>query len=104
VLKPWLLKGLSAALKDGGRELTLQHLNKTAPSVSRCKKMLADLREGENLLAEPPEARHQLRLQLGIETSPNQSSADAEETKEIAPKPKRLPGQRVPTRDPVGTG
>jgi hypothetical protein len=104
VLKPWLLKGLSAALKDGGRELTLQHLNKTAPSVSRCKKMLADLWEGENLLTEPPEARRQLRLQLGIETTPSLSSAEAEETKGAAPKLKRLPGQRAPTRDPVGTG
>jgi len=104
VLKPWLLKGLSAALKDGGRKLTLQHLNKTALSVSRCKKMLLDLREGENLLAEPPEARHHLRLQLGLEKAPKRSSVEAEETKVITPKPKRLPGQRLPTRDPVGTG
>lgn len=103
-LKPWLLKGLSAALNDGGRKLTLQHLNKTAPSVSRCKKMLADLREGENLLAEPAEARHQLRLQLGLETAPNRLSDEAAETKRTAPKPKKLPGQRVPTRDPVGAG
>ncbi len=105
VLKPWLLKGFSAALKDGGRKLALQHLNKTAPSVSRCKKMLADLWEGENLLAEPPEARHQLRLQLGLESAPNRSTAKVEnEPKATAPKPKRLPGQRLPTRDPVGTG
>lgn len=104
-LKPWLLKGLSAALKDGGRKLTLQHLNKTAPSVSQCKKMLADLREGENSLAEPPEARRQLRLQLGIEAAPNRSAAEVEgESKKTVPKPKRLPGQRLPRRDPVGTG
>jgi len=105
VLKPWLLKGLSAALKDGGRKLTLQHLNKTAPSVSRCEKMLSDLRDGENLLAELPEARHQLRIQLGLETMPPRSPAEIkDESKATVPKPKRLPGRRLPRRDPVGTG
>jgi energy-coupling factor transporter ATP-binding protein EcfA2 len=105
VLKLWMLKGLSAVLKDGGRKLTLQHLNKTAPSVARCEKMLSDLREGESLLTEPPEARHQLRLQLGLEAVPNRSTAEVDkESRARMPKPKRLPGQRLPTRDPVGTG
>jgi energy-coupling factor transporter ATP-binding protein EcfA2 len=105
VLKLWLVKGLSAALKDGGRKLTLQHLNKTAPSVIRCEKMLSDLREGEDMLAEPLEARHQLRLQLGLEPAPNRSIAEVgEKSKATVAKPKRHPGQRHPTRDTVGTG
>jgi energy-coupling factor transporter ATP-binding protein EcfA2 len=104
VLKPWLLKALSAALKDGGRKLTLQHLNKTSPAISRCDKMLSDIREGENLLVEPAEARYQLRIQLGLETSSNPSATTVQKELMITrPRPKRLPGQRLPTRDPVGT-
>lgn len=104
VLKVWLLKGLSAALKDGVRKLTLQHLSKTAPSVSWWRKMLADLWEGENLLAELPEARGQLRLQLGLDGAPKRSTAEVEDEPKIkALSPRRLPGQRLPTRDPVGT-
>ncbi len=104
VLKVWLLKGLSAALNDGGRKLTLQHLSKTAPSVSRCRKMLADLWEGENLLTELPEARGQLRLQLGLDAEPKRSAAEVvDESKVKALNPRRLPGQRLPTRDPVGS-
>jgi hypothetical protein len=102
VLKLWLSKALSASLNDGGRKLTLQHLNKTAPSVSRCEKMLSDLRDGESLLAELPETRHQLRLRLGLDTAAYGATAEAEREKAITPRPKRLPGQRRPRRDPVG--
>lgn len=95
VLKPWLLKACSLALQDGGRRLTLPQLEQTAPTVARCRKMLADLQEGESLLQETPEARQQLRRQLGLTAHLPGAAAP------VTPAPKR-PGQRSPVRDPVG--
>lgn len=103
VLKPWLLKACSIALQEGGRKLTLPQLEQTAPSVARCRKMLADLQEGEKLLLETPEARQQLRQQLGLTAHTQRSSAPIAQASETttASAPKR-PGQRSPVRDPVG--
>lgn len=104
MLKLWLSKALAAALKDGGQTLTLQHLKKTALSISRCEKMLSDLREGESLLTEPNEAPHQLRVRLGLDSALSHSKVPLHEAEMMrAPRQKRLPGQRRPTRDPVGT-
>lgn len=99
VLKLWLSKALAAALKDGGQRLSLKHLQKTALSISRCEKLLSDLREGERLLDEPPEASHQLRVRLGLDAAPNR----AQEVEPVAtPRQKTRPGCRRPNRDPIG--
>jgi energy-coupling factor transporter ATP-binding protein EcfA2 len=102
ILKPWLLKAYALALQEGGQRLTLPQLEQTAPPVARCRKMLADLQEGENRLQETPEARQQLRQQLGLAVSTKRAAAPASAAA-TAPSPKR-PGQRAPTRDPVGKG
>lgn len=99
VLKLWLSKALAAALKDGGGRLSSEHLRKTALSISRCEKLLSDLREGESLLSEPKDAAHQLRVRLGLDTAPNRSK---EAGKTAAPRQKTLPGRRRPNRDPIG--
>jgi hypothetical protein len=101
VLKLWLSKALAAALKDGGRRLSSEHLQKTALSVSRCEKLLSDLREGESLLSEPKDAPHQFRIRLGLDSTPNRSK---EVEKTATPRQKPLPGRRHPSRDPIGTG
>ncbi|MGH7146875.1 MAG: AAA family ATPase [Pyrinomonadaceae bacterium] len=101
VLKPWLSKALAAALKDGGQRLSVEHLQKTALSISRCEKLLSDLREGESLLSEPKDAPHQLRVQLGLPAAPTRSK---EVEKMATPRQKALPGRRRPIRDPIGAG
>ncbi|MGE0128925.1 MAG: TniB family NTP-binding protein [Blastocatellales bacterium] len=101
VLKLWLSKALAAALKDGGRRLSLEHLRKTALSISRCEKLLSDLREGESLLDEPKDAPHQLRVRLGLDSAPDHSK---EAKKSATPRQKTLPGRRRPIRDPIGAG
>lgn len=102
VLKLWLAKALAAALEEGGQRLTQRHLTETALSLSRCEKLLADLREGESLLHEAPEAAQQLRGRLGLPGSvlhtPGADAAPA------IPVSKNLhPGKRRPQRDPIGT-
>jgi len=103
VLKLWLAKALAAALEDGRERLTPRHLADTALSLSRCEKLLAELREGESLLHEAPEAAQQLRGRLGLSGGPLHPSGpdDAEST---PPGYKNLhPGKRRPRRDPIGT-
>ncbi|MCI0392133.1 MAG: AAA family ATPase [Acidobacteria bacterium] len=101
VLKLWLSKALAIALKDGGRRLSLEHLQKTALSISRCEKLLSDLREGESLLDEPKDAPHQLRVRLGLDSAPTHPK---EVEKSATPRQKTLPGRRRPIRDPIGAG
>ncbi|HEX4951479.1 MAG TPA: ATP-binding protein [Blastocatellia bacterium] len=96
VLKLWLAKALAAALAEGGERLTPRHLADTALSLSRCEKLLAELREGETLLYEAPEAAQQLRGRLGL--------SEASEAASARPNDKNLhPGKRRPRRDPIGT-
>ncbi|MGE0129312.1 MAG: AAA family ATPase [Blastocatellales bacterium] len=99
VLKLWLSKALAAAIKNGGQRLALQHLKGTALSISRCEKLLSDLREGEDLLSEPKDAPHQLRIRLGLDSAPTHPM---EAGTSATPRQKRLPGQRRPSRDPIG--
>lgn len=101
VLKLWLAKALAAALADGGQRLTQRHLTETALSLSRCDKLLAELREGENLLHEAPEAAQQLRGRLGLPGGILHPAGTGE-----APHPgykNPHPGKRHPKRDPIGT-
>ena len=103
VLKLWLAKALAAALEEGGRRLTQRHLAETALSLSRCDKLLAELREGENLLHEAPEAAQQLRGRLGLPSGVLQTPG-ADAAAPAGPVRKNLhPGKRRPQRDPIGT-
>jgi hypothetical protein len=47
VLKDWLIKALAQALEDGGKTLTYQNIQRYAPSVTKCMKMLAEAVDGE---------------------------------------------------------
>jgi energy-coupling factor transporter ATP-binding protein EcfA2 len=103
VLKLWLAKALAAALADGGQRLTQRHLTETALSLSRCDKLLAELREGENLLHEAPEAAQQLRGRLGLPGGALHPAGTGEAEARHPGYKNPQPGKRQPKRDPIGT-
>ena len=67
VLKEWLLRALTAALRKDANVLTLRDLESHALNVAQCDKMLAEALEGEDETA---------RKFRGTRTSANSSRPD----------------------------
>jgi hypothetical protein len=98
ILKEWLVRTLSAILRRGSTSLTFRDLTVHALTVSQCEKILAEITEGETRLGESDVARSRFRLALGL--SAIEAVREAAKTAHL---PQRgRPGQRRPTRDPIG--
>ncbi len=103
VLKQWLIRALSVALRTGETTLSRRNLESQAPSIAQADKMISEASEGEMRLIDSNEAALRLREQLGL-VLPTQSQSVAVNQSGSAPglKTKRHPGQRRPTRDIIG--
>lgn len=101
VLKDWLLKAYGVALRAKAKTLNLSHLKARALSVAQCREMLAEARAGEQRLAEDEDAAAKFAEELGMMVVDGGTSGGARNP--ATPKRHSLrPGQRKPTRDPVG--
>jgi len=98
ILKEWIDRALIAALREGGKTLTVRHLEATALSAARCEKIAVEAHEGERQLLSADQARPRLRELLGLEGRAAAAPAAAEKT----PHHRRRVGQRKPKRDPIG--
>lgn len=102
ILKEWLMRACVRALKHGAVRLSLEHLERTALSISQCEKVLAESREGETRLNDHEDARLRLRTLLGIAAESHASGHfEANGTPPSGKRKKGRPGQRVPRRDPI---
>jgi energy-coupling factor transporter ATP-binding protein EcfA2 len=109
ILKDWLMRALVSVSRRNNHSLTRKDLESHAPSVAQCDKMLSEALEGESRLLESKEERSRLRARLGLSpseapggTSAADSVAQSVRTGESRTS-RRKPGQRRPTRDPIGT-
>lgn len=105
VLKQWLVRALSAVLRNGEATLSRRRLESQALSVSQIDKILSESSEGEMRLADSMEAASRLRERLGLDShAENRRAADAATETEpaSAPRTSNRPGQRRPVRDIVG--
>jgi hypothetical protein len=107
ILKQWLVRSLSAALRSGETTLKLQHLERQALSISQVDKILSETTEGEMRLTDTDEAISAFRLRLGL--PPKEGGPTTHTTGLITPvlpsasmHASRKPGQRRPMRDPIG--
>ena len=104
ILKQWLVKALSTALRRGDDTISLPILESHALSAAQCDKILSEVIEGEDRLKDCAEGRSTLRARLGL--VPMANAPDASERASIhAPENNRhklRPGQRKPVRDPIG--
>lgn len=99
ILKDWLVKGLSTAIRESDPTLTLKHLEKHALSVSQCDRLTEEAIGGESGFREDSDALERLRLRLGFQKpvhSPETPTPAADRPRQ------QYPGQRYPKRDPVG--
>lgn len=102
ILKEWLMRACVRAIKHGAVAITLEHLERTALSISQCEKILAESREGETRLNDHDGARQQFRTLLGLE--PQSWARSQPEADGGPPSQKRKrgrPPKRAPRRDPV---
>jgi len=105
VLKQWLVRSLSAVLRQGEATISRRILESQALSVSQIDKILSEASEGEMRLTDSMEAATRLRERLGLDSDAgNQRATDrAMETEPAsAPRTSNRPGQRRPVRDIVG--
>jgi hypothetical protein len=104
ILKQWLVKALSTALRRGDATISLPILESHALPAAQCDKILSEVMEGEDRLKDCAERRSTLRARLGL--VPLANAPDASERASIqAPENNRhklRPGQRKPVRDPIG--
>jgi hypothetical protein len=105
VLKEWLERALSRALRRGQKGLERVDLETSALSVPQCDKMLTECIEGEMRMTENSESRCRLRARLGLKT-PVERSVLPHVVQQAGASRRwrnRRPGQRLPKRDVVGS-
>ena len=73
ILKEWLVRALSRALRRGQKGLERVDLESCALSVSQCDKMLTECIEGEMRMTENSGSRCRLRARLGLKSPAERS-------------------------------
>lgn len=100
IVKDWLMKALSTALRGSSPALTLKHLDRHALSTSQCERLIEEATRGESQFREDAGARSRLLLRLGLAQHPE---AGESRSPNIPDHPRQQrPGQRSPRRDPIG--
>ncbi|MBA3822383.1 MAG: ATP-binding protein [Ktedonobacterales bacterium] len=108
ILKEWMIRVVSQALRTGETTLTPAQIRKRALTAAQCDTILKAIIAGEQQIDLEEERRDHLQESLGLT---NASAADgggvppASIPASEAPAPKRRggrPGTRKPKRDPVG--
>ena len=105
VLKQWLVRALSVALRTGESTLSRRNLEHQAPSITQADKILSEASDGEMRLMDSNEAATRLREQLGLapQIRSQQVADNAKQPAQAqARRTSRRPGQRNPARDVIG--
>lgn len=104
ILKQWLIRSLSAALRRGESTLSHENLESHALSVAQLEKILSEITEGEVRLKDGDDTRSRLREKLGLAPPGNRCAATHEfkQANSLRPGATRRPGERRPVRDIVG--
>lgn len=98
-LKDHLNQALSAAVQAGAKRLVWEHLKMAEPSNAELRKLLVEIEEGEQRRTQEESWDAELTRKLGIPVvNTNESVATGQQPS----KPRRRPGERAPSRDPVG--
>ena len=100
ILKDWLVKGLSVAIRQSAPTLTLQHLEKHALSVAQCDRLIEEAGRGESQFREDTDGLSRLRLRLGLSEPARPTEPTAADAADGLRQ--RHPGERYPKRDAVG--
>ena len=102
ILKDWLVKAFSAAVRQSAPTVFLKHMEKFALSVPQCDRLIEEATRGEAQFHEDSDAICRLRLRLGF---PERTRQPVAPPLAAADRPTlQRPGLRYPSRDVVGGG
>ena len=101
VLKQWLVRALSSALRHSDATISLRALEVHALSPAQCDKILSEVIEGEARLNDGDGLRSKLRARLGL-VEVAAPAPDSVPQASTSVRRKLRPGQRKPVRDPIG--
>lgn len=104
ILKNWLNRTLTAALKSNAKTISYKLLEKYAESTRRLLHMAREIKEGEARFADNGGGGNELRMLLGINGDKVSRIDDQsqKEVKAISQPRSRSVGKRKPERDPIG--
>jgi energy-coupling factor transporter ATP-binding protein EcfA2 len=109
VLKDWLSRALSLAVRNNSDTLLLKYIEQRALSVAQCSNMLRETLIGEKEFEDSEESRSFLRQNLGLPTTPvvvaehsSHSAGSVEPLINAKPRRRRRVGRRNPKRDKIG--
>lgn len=108
ILKDWLTRSLSLALRDGKETLTLNHIERRALSIAQCAEILSEIMGGEQELLEDEDKRLLLRSRMKLDTplTDKGRALTNEETRVVkrkkSNKGRNQVGRRKPVRDKIG--
>ncbi len=101
ILKQWLMRAATAALRAGSRKLTSDSLESQALCMAQCEQLYTEIADGELKLQERNDASVRFRDRLGLSAGGTVQLVPST----IVPRAHfRRPGQRLPKRDSVGRG
>jgi hypothetical protein len=104
ILKTWLNRTCLAGLEEGAETLNRAHLEQHAEPTRRLLRMAREIKEGEDMLQATKEQRTDLRVLLGMESSPSQADEPEQQQTHDVPRRRSHLEQRTPVRDRVGAG
>lgn len=99
ILKEWLVRAATVAIRKGSRKLTRAAVESQALCLAQCEQLHREIIDGEIKLYERPEAITRFRENLSLRTCGTERARPAAP---VLPGRFRRPGQRVPTRDSIG--
>lgn len=109
ILKDWLTRSLSLALREGKETLTRNYIERRAHSIEQCKEILNEIISGEEELLEDEEKRLLLRAKMNLDiallnksrSAKNETGTGKTSSKRDG-KAKNNVGRRKPVRDKIG--
>ena len=99
ILKEWLVRAATVAIRKSSRKLTRATVESQALCLAQCEQLHREISDGEIKLCERPEAITRFREKLGLRI---RGTDRVRATPPALPGRLRRPGQRFPKRDYIG--
>jgi hypothetical protein len=99
ILKEWLVRAATVAIRKSSRKLTRAIIESQALCLAQCEQLQREITDGEIKLRERPEAITRFREKLGLRIGGTEANRPAPPA---LLRRARRPGQRFPTRDVIG--
>ncbi|WP_447985439.1 ATP-binding protein [Nitrospira sp. Nam74] len=106
ILKEWVVRAMALAVHENRPTILPKDLHETAKPADEMQNIIDEILQGEQILREEEAVSGDTLRQMlsfpGYSTPTSATPAQSEAVLPKKPRQRRLPGQRKPSRDPVG--